>query len=45
MAQKIVGLCHDPLFQVFLNVLKSYDSLYRGIYMETLRGYGLRPNV
>ena len=27
--QQLVGICYEPLFQVFLDVRKSCDSLYR----------------
>ena len=41
LTQQLVGLAHDPLFQVFLDVRKSYDSLDRGRCMDILRGYGM----
>ena len=37
--QQLVGLVHEPLFQVFLDVRKAYDSLDRGWCIEILRGY------
>ena len=37
--QQLAGLCHDPLFQVFLDVQKAYDSLDRVRCMEIIRGY------
>ena len=45
LSHQLVGLCHEPLFQVLLNVRKPYHSLYRGRCMEILRGYGLGPNI
>ena len=30
LAQQLAGIAHEPLFQVFLDVQKAYDSLYRG---------------
>ena len=27
MDHQLTGLCHEPLFQVFLDVRKAYDSL------------------
>ena len=45
MAQQLAGLVHKPLFQVFLDVPKSYDSVDRGVCMEILRGYGFGPNL
>ena len=41
LVQNLVGIAHEPLFQVFLDVRKAYDSLDRGRYMEILRGYGM----
>ena len=45
LAQQLAGICHKTLFQVFLNVKKSYNSLYRMRYMEILRGYGIRNSL
>ena len=45
LSQKLAGIVHKPLFQVFLYVQKAYDSLDRGIYVEILRGYGLILNL
>ena len=42
---KVVGLCNEPLFQDFLYMHKSYESLDRGRCMDILRGYGLRTNL
>ena len=44
-AQKMVGITHKPLFQVFLDVQKSYESLDRERCLELLRGYGLETNL
>ena len=41
LEQQLAGIVHNPLFQVFLHVKKSYDSLDRGRCMEILRDYGL----
>ena len=43
--QQLAGVVHEPLFHVFVDDWKSYDSLDRGICMEILRGYGLGPNI
>ena len=43
--QKLVGIVHKPLLQVLIGVWKAYDSLYRGRYMDILRGYGLGPKL
>ena len=45
MVQKLAGIVHKLIFQVFIDVRKAYNSLDRGICMEILRGYGLRPNL
>ena len=45
LEQQLSGIVHDPLFWVFINVRKSYDSLDRGICMDILRGYGLVPRL
>ena len=45
LAQQLVGTVHEPLFQVFTDVRKYYDYLYRGICTEILRGYGLGTNL
>ena len=43
--QQLAGLAHEPLFQVFLDIHKEYDSLDRGICLEVLRGYRMGPNM
>ena len=43
--QQLAGLSHEPLFQVFLEVFKLYDSLYRLRCMEILRGYKMGQNM
>ena len=45
MDQQLSRISHEPLFPVFLDVRKSYDLLDRGVCMEILRGYELRPNM
>ena len=45
MAQNLVGLAHEPLFQVFIDVWKAYDLLDRERCLELLRGYGMGPNL
>ena len=30
LAQQLAGITHEPLLQVFLDVQKAYNSLYRG---------------
>ena len=39
---QLLRLAHKPLFQVFLDVQKSYNVLNRGRCLEILRGYKLR---
>ena len=34
--QQLAGLAHDPLFQVFLDIRKAYESLDRVICLEVL---------
>ena len=41
LVQKLSGIAHEPLFQVFLDVQKAYDSLGRGWCMGILQGYGM----
>ena len=45
MAQKIVGIVHEPLFQAFIDVRKACDYLDRMRSMEILRGYGPDTNL
>ena len=41
LEQQLAGMACKPLFQVFIDVRKAYDSLDRGRCMEILRVYGL----
>ena len=43
--QQLSGLSQKPLFRVFLDIRKLYDSLDRGWCLEILRGYGMGPNL
>ena len=36
LEQQLAGIAHKPLFQVFLDVRKAYDSLDRGKRVEIL---------
>ena len=45
LAQQVAGIAHKPLFQVFLDDCKAYDSLDRGRYMEILWGYRIFQNM
>ena len=42
MAQQLAGIFHEPLFQVFIDVRKAYESLDKGRCTDILRGYGPR---
>ena len=41
LEQKLAGILHKPLFQVFLDVRKAHNSLDQGRCTEILREYGL----
>ena len=41
MAQKLAGIAHEALFQVFIDVRKAYDSLDRGWCMDIIGGCGM----
>ena len=45
LGQQLVGLAHEPLFQVFLDIRKAYNSLYRGQCMGILWRYGMVQNM
>ena len=45
LEQQLAGIVHNPLFQVFIDVRKAYNSLGRGRCMKILRGYGLGPRL
>ena len=45
LAQQLVRITHEPLFQVFLDVQKVCDSLDRGQCMEIMRGYRMVQNM
>ena len=45
LAQQLVGLAHEPLFQMFLDIRKVYDSLDRERCLDIFSGYGVRPNI
>ena len=43
MDQKLSGLAHEPLFQVFLDTSKDYDSPYKGrclVVLQECMGWG-----
>ena len=43
LEQQLAGILHKPLFQVFIDVRKAYNSLDLGSCMEILHEYGLLP--
>ena len=45
LTQQLTGIFHKPLFQLLIDVQKSYNSFDRGKFMEILRGYGLGTNL
>ena len=45
LSQKLASIDHDPLFLVFLDLHKSYDTVDRGHLLMTLEGYGAGPRV
>ena len=45
LGEKQSRLSHEPLFQVFLDVYKDYESINRGRGLDILRGYGLGTNL
>ena len=45
LAQYIAGLSHKPLFQLFLDIRKTCDSLDRERCIEVLSGYGVGLNL
>ena len=45
LEQKLAGIVHKPLLQIFIDVWKAYDFLYGGRCKEILRGYILGPNL
>ena len=45
LEQQLTVIVHKPLFQVFIDVRKAYNSLDRGRGMEIPREYGLGPRL
>ena len=43
--QQLMLLAHDPLFQVSLDIRKTYDSLDREQCLEVLSGYEVGANL
>ena len=45
LEQQLAGIVHEPLFQVFIDVSKTYNSLDWVRCMVILRGCGLGPKL
>ena len=45
LAQQLTGISHKPLFRVFLDVCKAYDSLDRGWCVDILWGDDIGQNM
>ena len=43
IAQELNIVDHGPLFLVFLDLSKAYDTVYRVRLVRTLEGYGAGP--
>jgi Reverse transcriptase (RNA-dependent DNA polymerase) len=43
LQQELTHLQGKPLFQVFLDLSKAYDTLHRGRSLSTLQAYGMGP--
>ena len=41
--QELASIDHDPLFLVFFDLRKGYDTVERGRIIQTLEGYGIGP--
>ena len=40
LAQDLISVYRDPLFLVFLDLSKAYDTIGRDRLIQTLKGYG-----
>ena len=45
LSQELTSLNQDPLFLVFLDLHKSYDTVDWGRLLKTLEGYGAGPHM
>ena len=45
VAQELASVDHKPIFLVFLDLRKTYDTVYRGRLIWTLEGYGAGPRL
>ena len=45
LAQELANIDHEPLFLVFLDLWKEYDTVDREPLIQTLENYGTRPRL
>ena len=45
LTQELSSIDHGPLFRVFLDLRKSYDTMDRDRLLQTLEGYGAVPGM
>ena len=45
ISQELASIDQDPLFLVFLELQKAYDTVEQDILITTLEGYGAGPRV
>ena len=45
LAQELDSIDQVPLFLVFLDLSKEYDTMDRGRLIQTLEGYGAGPRI
>ena len=45
LTQQLAYIKQVPLYGIFINLRKAYDSMDRGRVLEILKGYGVGPNL
>ena len=45
LSQDLASVDQDPLLLVFMDLHKSYDTVYRGHLLPTLEVYGTGPHI
>ena len=45
LSQELASSDQDPLFLVFLDLRKSYDTVDQGCFLATPEGYGAGPHM